>query len=138
MSQLQTQFIALCGEYNFLTDPSAGAIGTVSLGVRVPRLCQVHNFIITSLIPPTSAGIATLSFGWNTRDVAPPLASPAAYYPVAVIATFGVPFGSVTNPGLLTAPERATNDLEVTMSIGAFPLTSGRLMFTFWMTVQTF
>lgn len=130
MSLLQTSFKSQAGLYNFVGDPSAGAVGLLNLGVHLPNRAQIMFFSVTELTPITSGGAATLSFGLITTDLAIPVSAPAALMPATAIAGFtSQPLQGVN---LLAAPLRVFNTCDITMSIGAAALTGGQLEFLIW------
>jgi len=124
---IQTSFKSQAGLYDFLADPSAGAIGTINLGVHLPNRAQITGFWVTELIGITSAGAATLSFGTITTDIAVPVSVVNNLMVATAIAGFTAqPLRGVD---LDAAPLRIFNTVDITMSIAVAALTAGRLQF---------
>lgn len=115
------------GIYDFLADPTAGAIGTINLGIHLPKFAWITNFWVTELVAITSGGAATISFGTITTDIAIPVSTVNNLMVANVIANFTAqPLRGVD---LDAAPLRILNTNDVTMSIATAALLTGRLEF---------
>lgn len=124
---ISTSFKSQAGIYNFLADPSVGAVGTINLGVHLPIFCQITGFWVTELVGITSGGAATLSFGTITTDIAIPVSTVNNLMVATAIAGFTAqPLRGVD---LDATPLRLLNTTDITMSIAVADLTAGSLEF---------
>lgn len=126
MSLLHTKVQFISGEYNFASDPNAGAVGNVNIGVHIPRFAMIWGFWANALVAPLSGGLATIAYSLNTTDTNPPVSFPAALMPATAIAGF-VLNTPVMGVDLYANPFKTANTMDVIMNIGAFALTAGRL-----------
>jgi len=124
---IQTSSKSQAGIYNFLADPSVGAVGTINLGVHLPIFSQITGFWVTELVAITGGAGATISFGLITTDIAIPVSTVNNLMVATVVAGFTAqPLRGVD---LEAAPLRILNTSDVTMSIAVNPLTAGMLEF---------
>lgn len=124
---IQTSSKWQAGIYNFLADPSVGAVGTINLGVHIPIFAQITGFWVTELVAITGGAGATISFGLITTDIAIPVSTVNNLMVANVVANFTAqPLRGVD---LDAAPLRILNTSDVTMSIAVNPLTAGMLEF---------
>lgn len=110
--------------YDFASDPSGGAVGTVDLLVYVPPGSVITRCYNITYVAPTSGGAAVIGAVIANAAIAAPLVAPQA--PGAYVlgqAAEGVDFNA--NPYLL--PPLAT--LSIQMTIGVAPLTAGKIAF---------
>ncbi len=63
MARLITAKKIISAIYDFAVD--GGAISTIGLGVFIPNNSVITNFFVKTNTTPTSAGAATISFGWT-------------------------------------------------------------------------
>lgn len=126
MSELKTGIQIVQGEYNFLNDSTAGAVGTIRLGVYVPKYSSVIGFWVTELTDLTGGAGATLSFG----SVVNPSTSVVNNLMTAQVLANFVIYTPLRGVDLDAAPLRINSDWEVTMSVAVNALTAGRLAFT--------
>jgi len=123
MSLLITSNKSQSGEYNFSTDPNAGATGTINLGVYMPTNSIVTRFVVKTLTTANSAGAAILSFRLSS----------------AVLLLGATPFGAFTsgnciagvdfNASPIVASSALTPVPQVQLLIGTAALTAGRFAF---------
>jgi len=119
--------IQFAGEYVFASDPTAGAVGLINLGVPIPKFSWLTGFWAVGLVAVTGGAGATISFGLITTDLAVPVSAPAALMAATAIAAFvAQPLRGVD---LDAAPVRTLNTSDVTMSIAVAALTGGRILF---------
>lgn len=113
-------------EYNFAADPTAGAVGTINLGVHFPKFCWIYGFWVAELVNVTGGAGATISFGTITTDVSPAVSTVNNLMTAQVVANF------VAQPligvALGTTPLRLLNTADLTMSIAVNPVTAGKLL----------
>src|SRR3990167_5149309 len=69
MSQLVVSGQKFGGQYNFLTDPGAGAIGTAFLGVFIPLRSLITGFWVIPKVAFASGGAATIEFRLVHEDL---------------------------------------------------------------------
>lgn len=124
MSELKTHLQSQAGEYNFLNDPNAGAVGTVNLGVHIPNLAQIFLFSFTPIVALAGAG-ASISFGFTSAIIP---ANPTAFGPATPIAAFPINVPT-NNVGLVLFPIDLQGPVDITMTISLAPLTAGRIKF---------
>lgn len=118
--------LQFAGEYNFLADPTVGAVGTINLGIHLPKFCWITGFWVAELTNVTSGGAATISFGTITTDVSPAVSTVNNLMVATAIAGFTAqPLRGVD---LDAAPLRLLNTADITMSIAVAALTAGRLV----------
>lgn len=118
--------IQFAGEYNFLADPTAGAVGTINLSVHFPKFCWLTGFWVAELSATAGGAGATISFGTITTDVSPAVSTVNNLMTAQVVANFvAQPLRGVD---LDAAPLRLLNNCDLTMSIAVNALTSGRLL----------
>lgn len=118
------------GQYNFLSDPSAGAVGTINLGVHIPALAVISGFWVTELTNLTGGAGATLSFGTITTNSNPVVTTVNNLMTATVLASFTAqPLQGVN---LNAAPLRLLVPVDIVMAIGTNPLTAGQLTFEIW------
>lgn len=125
MSYIQTKKLNLAGEYNRLSDPGAGAIGNVLLGVYIPVKALITGFWVIPIVAFVGAG-ATLSFGTrnqagvitvNNLKVATGIGAFVVRVPVAGVDLNAVPISFLNDT------------VQVTMTIAGAPITAGRVAF---------
>lgn len=120
-SALQVQ----SAEYDFAK--LGGAIGTIPLGIYVPKKSTTFFATIDPIQVFNGVG-ATISFGWQPRGnaTAPDPVGIWAAFLANVLVPGGPSFG---NTALLAAPfYNSSFDYELTMSIGVAPVTTGKLV----------
>ena len=127
MSVLKISKQIQSGLYNFLSDGSAGAIGTINLGVHIPAFAVITGFWVTELTAITSGGAATLSFGTITTNSNPVVSTVNNLMTATAIASFTAQ--PLMGVDLYATPLRLLVPVDVTMSIAAFALTAGQLTF---------
>jgi hypothetical protein len=129
MSILQSSFKVQSGEYNFLSDPFAGATGVIDLGVFIPKNSIIYGFWVNALTAFTSAGAATISFGFEDQIAA--VINPTAYMVANAFGAFAVnvPLAGVD---LYANPIKQLNTTQVLMAIGGAAITGGRAYFDIW------
>lgn len=130
MSVLKISKKIQSGLYNFLSDPTAGAIGTINLGVHLPAFASITGFWVTELTAVTSGGAATISFGTITTNASPVVSTVNNLMTAQAIASFTAQ--PLMGVDLYAAPLRLLVPVDVTMSIAAFALTAGQLSFEIW------
>lgn len=142
MSQLVVSGQKMGGQYNFLADPGAGAVGNVLLGVFIPRRSLITGFWVIPKVAFTFAGIIvpTIAFGLAFENGAiinnlmVPTPSPAFVAP-AVAAPFNA--SPMMGIDLNVAPLQFEQDAtQVAMIIGANAITAGELSFVIETTQQ--
>jgi hypothetical protein len=113
------------GLYDFLN--SGGSVGVQDIGVHLPNFCWITGFWVTAYTPLGSGGVATISFGTITTDIAVPV---AVVNNLMVANAFGA-FGAQPLQGvdLNANPLRLLNSSDVIMAIGGADLTAGKLAF---------
>ena len=127
MSILKVSPQVQAGLYNFDSDPTAGAIGTINLGVHIPAFAVITGFWVTELTNVTSGGAATISFGTITTNSNPVVSTVNNLMVATAIAGFTAqPLRGVD---LDATPLRLLVPVDVTMSIAAAALTAGVLQF---------
>lgn len=111
MPILQSSRDSQVAGYNFLSE--GGAIGTYRLGLFIDSFSLVDFFFVQPKVAFTSAGLATISFGFIING---------ASFPAGIV--LPQPFGG---PFPVASPTGFTNSfpLEITMSIAVAPLTGG-------------
>lgn len=127
MSILKVSPKVQAGLYNFADDATAGAIGTIALGVRIPAFAVITGFWVTELSAVTSGGAATISFGTITTNSSPVVSTVNNLMTATAIASFTAQ--PLIGVDLNAAPLRLLVPIQVTMSIAAFALTAGTLQF---------
>lgn len=119
----KTMFAA---EYDFTADSTAGAVGTINLGVKLPIFSWITGFWVAELVAVTGGGGATVSFGTITTDVSPAVSTVNNLMTAQAIANFvAQPLRGVD---LDAAPLRLLNSSDLTMSIAVAALTAGKLL----------
>lgn len=123
MSLLITSNKSQSGEYNFSTDPNAGATGTINLGVWLPTNAIVSRFFVKTITTANSGGAATLSFRLNSTVLLLGVTPFGAFTAGNCIA--GVDFNA--NP--IVASSALTPSPQVQLLIAGAALTAGRFAF---------
>lgn len=120
---------AASGLYDFASDPSAGAVGSIDLSAPLSTGAMIIQAFVTTYIPFTSAGLATLSFGVVQTDVNPPnFFGQALFVPATAFGSFvtGPPPNSVV---LQTSGLKFySGSYSLCMAIGTAPITAGKVM----------
>ena len=116
----------LVAYYNVASDPAAGAIGTVNLGIVLPPKSAVYLSTIIMRTTLTSAtNVATLSLGTLQIGVNPPAALPQSIMQNLEINNYTLNVSSQgPNSGVF---DFDNNGRYVTMTIGVEKLTGGSL-----------
>lgn len=111
MAILQSSRDSQVAGYNF--NDVGGAIGTYRLGLFIDSFSLVDFFFVQPKVGFTSAGLATISFGYISNG---------ASFPASIVAAtpFGGPFPVISPTGFTNS-----SPLEITMSIAVAPLTGG-------------
>jgi len=130
MSVSKMSFQKQRGYYNFLSDPTAGAIGTINLGVHLPAFAIISGFWVTEHTAITSGGAATLSFGTITTNSNPVVSTVNNLMAATAIAGFTAQ--PLMGVDLFAAPLRILVPVDITMSIATAALTAGELSFEIW------
>lgn len=115
------------GLYSFASDPSAGAIGTINLGVHLPAWAVITGFWVTELTNVTSGGSATLSFGTITTNSTSPVSTVNNLMLATAIANYTAQ--PLIGVDLNATPLRLLVPVDITMSIAVAALTAGQLQF---------
>jgi len=122
------------GQYDFTADSTAGAIGSIDLGVTIPDFSIISEFVIFAIIAPTSGGAATLSFDIVDNSVSPSVVTVGALRLAAVLGGFtkhtvvvGVDTSAPVAASYLSTP--IVSAVNIGMSIAVAPLTAGNLLF---------
>ena len=126
MSQANTKKQTQAGLYDFAADPSAGAIGTIFLGVYFPAKSVITRFFVKTIIAPLSGGAATLAFNSrNTPDATLPVT------PLMVANAFGafVLNTALSGVDFNATPANVLSAQQVRMAIAGAPITAGKLLF---------
>ena len=114
----------LVAYYNVASDPAAGAIGTVNLGIVLPPRSAVYmcTFIMrTQLTSATDS--ATISLGTRQKGVSSPVILPESIMQFYAINNYPLDGSfAVPNSGVY---DFDTNGRDVTMTIGVEKLTEG-------------
>ncbi len=121
MSFIVTSKKSQGGVYDFATDPGAGAVGAVALGVYLPNNSIITRFFIDVKTTFLGAG-ATLEFTMGLAG--------GKLFNATVIGAFAG--GSIINGVDLNANPLGLSPVaipQVTMNIGLFPITQGKLVF---------
>lgn len=118
------------GLYNFLSDSTAGAVGTINLGVHIPAFAVISGFWVTELTAITGGAGATLSFGTITTNSNPVVSTVNNLMTAQVVANFTAQ--PLMGVDLFATPLRLLVPVDVTMSIAVNPLTAGQLSFEIW------
>jgi len=114
------------GQYNFANDPSLGAVGSVGLGVYLPKNSVITRFWIQSIVGPKSANsTATISFIMGTGGKT--LFSPVL---VGALGSGTVNAGIDFNANPAASATVSTPTPQVTMVIGVESLTGGNIIFS--------
>jgi hypothetical protein len=134
------------GQWDFAV--SGGAIGTINLGVFIPKATTILMFQPQALELITGGVGATISFDLLQNGVASPVLSIGALLGATPIADF---LGGLVAPPfpaqgqLLTgfvifgvAPLALNTEMQITMSIGVSPLTAGKIKFNMNYYINTF
>lgn len=131
MSVIYSNFQCVTGLYDFASDPSAGAVGVVNLGVHIPKFSRIYGCWVTEKTNITSGGAATLSFGWLETGASAPTSGATAFMAATAIASFvlNTPLRGVD---LMAAPLQLLISTDLTMSIGTAALTAGKLQVDIW------
>lgn len=117
---------SFAAEYDFNADATAGATGTINLGVHFPAFCWIIGFWVRELAAVAGGAGATISFGTITTNSNPVVSTVNNLMTAQVVANFvaqplrGVDLDAA--PLALLVPE------DLTMSIAVNPLTSGKLL----------
>lgn len=130
MSILKISKKVVSGLYNFLSDPTAGAVGTINLGVNIPAFATITGFWVTELSAIAGGAGATLSFGTITTNSNPVVSTVNNLMLANVVANFTPQ--PLMGVDLFATPLRLLVPVAVTMSIAVNPLTSGQLSFELW------
>ena len=119
--------------YSVASDPAAGAIGTVNLGVTLPPNSQPWAFnVICKSSLTSAANTATLSFGTLQTGVSSPTALPTLLMAANIVTTFGVNVPEVGN-GLFGNNSRYdVQGRAITMTIAVQQLTGGSFVCNIW------
>lgn len=130
--ELQSKRQVKSGLYDFLADPSAGAIGTINLGLHIPQHALMTGFWVNTLAGgnPNSLGAATISFGLISTDSAPVQNLPVIFMPATAFGAFVFAFPNslpLMGNDLNAAPAKVNFSFDVTMSIAVAALTAGKL-----------
>lgn len=116
--------------YDFASDPSAGAIGSVALGFNIPAgaLVCVNFFEHYIVTPFASPGAATISITAWTNDLAtnvPVIPNGIVYGPTS-IATI-----NASVPGTFLSGRFRNayfNNIDLHFEIGTAPITAGKMI----------
>ena len=118
MGQLQTTLVSQAGLYDFAIN--GGAIGTINMGVYIPKFAIVTSFKVAVLTTFVGAG-AVIAFGLTPGTSQLLMVNSGVEQFTANAAINGVDLSA--NPFL------ATDFLQVTMTISTAALTAGKLKF---------
>ena len=129
MSVLKISSKIQSGLYNFLSDSTAGAVGTINLGVHLPAFAVITGFWVTELTAITG-GASTLSFGTITTNSNPVVSTVNNLMLATAIASFTAQ--PLVGIDLYATPLRLLVPVDVTMSIAGAALTAGQLQFEIW------
>lgn len=130
MSVLKISQKIQSGLYNFLSDPTAGAVGTINLGVHIPAFAVISGFWVTELTAITGGAGATLSFGTITTNSSPVVSTVNNLMLANVVANFTAQ--PLMGVDLFATPLRILVPVDITMSVAVNPLTAGQLTFEIW------
>ena len=122
MTKIATQPLFQAFNYNFASDKTDGAIGTINTGVQLPVGAQIIDFTIFTIIGVTSGGAATLNFGTTTTAGLLTTAHPygkAAFVANTWVTNFA---SSITNALGFGVMDKTLN---IIMTIGTAQLTAG-------------
>lgn len=118
------------GLYNFLSDGTVGAVGTINLGVHIPAFAVISGFWVTELTAITGGAGATISFGTITTNSNPVVSTVNDLMTAQVVANFTAQ--PLMGMDLFATPLRLLVPVDITMSIAVNPLTAGQLSFEIW------
>lgn len=121
--------------YNFKS--VGGAIGTFQMQIALPISSIVLGFWVDTIVTPTSAGAATLSFGIQTNDLAVPVTNAIALMGVTAINAF-VAGQVIRGVDLNAKPFKCANTQALIMVVGTAALTAGELYGTIFYTENNF
>jgi|ERR1700722_355330 len=119
-------------DYDFVIDPSTGAVGTIGLGGTFPQNGIISRVVIAALTAFTSGGSAIISFGLRQIGVAAPVTFSTALAPAQGFAYYNTldQLGNfVARPGndFNANPLKLYTGYEVVMVISGAALTGGSL-----------
>ena len=128
MSKIYSKIQSLAANYEVLSDPDEGAIGTVRLGIFIPKNAAIISSQVCMKSILVSAGdLATISFGYITIDKNDSNQSDVnVYFPATVISTINTA-GVINELPVDDQQLQLPYAVEVTMSIGVEALTEGEL-----------
>lgn len=111
------------GVYDFTKD--GGAIGAITLKdlnrdlIKLPAGAIIKQVVIDTEVAPTSGGLATIAFGINSTTDLKGATAIASFSGI----TAGIPDGAATNM------VKVTSAANLTLTVGAFALTAGKINF---------
>jgi hypothetical protein len=116
MSKLNGTLITLNGLYDFAVD--AGAVGTVTIGMYLPKFAVVRSFFTSTITTVTSGGSATIAFGYS--------GSTQAFQTTTAIASYTANT-SLNGVDLMANPLVLTDFQSIIMTIGTAAITAGKI-----------